>query len=124
MQAVSAGAYNAVHPIQFAQNSYTDAKNYVSSTYSALRTVGNSDEGDYILGQRAVGMLSTLSEFLVFRICHHWGFPFVKRIVEFQRRSLRNRFLVGFPTTRGCADYALRFQPVSDLAAPWRICLP
>jgi RHS repeat-associated protein len=59
-QAAQAGFANASHPVQSVQAAVSAGYSYVSSTGSALNTIGRSDSGDYLLGQRAVDLILLL----------------------------------------------------------------
>jgi hypothetical protein len=60
-QAGQTGFANASHPIQSAQSAASGAYSYAVSTGSALRTIGRSDSGDYLLGQRAVDLAALVA---------------------------------------------------------------
>jgi RHS repeat-associated protein len=60
-QATQAGFANASHPIQSAQSFASGVYSYGASTGSALKTIGRSDSGDYLLGQRAVDVAALVA---------------------------------------------------------------
>jgi RHS repeat-associated protein len=59
-QAAQAGVSNAQHPIKVVQNSASAVYSYAANTGSALSTVGRSDAGDFLLGERAVDAATLL----------------------------------------------------------------
>jgi RHS repeat-associated protein len=60
-QAAQAGLANAQHPVKAAQTAASGAYGYAASTGSALQTIGRSDNGDFLLGQRAVDLFALLA---------------------------------------------------------------
>src|SRR5262249_6745013 len=56
-QAAQTAARIAQNPSAAASNAWNSGRSYVSSTYNAFKTIGRSDSGDYLLGQRAADVL-------------------------------------------------------------------
>jgi len=63
-QAAQAGLANASHPAKSLQSAATGMYSFAVSTGSALQTIGQSDSGDFLLGQHLVdlGLLVTLRD--------------------------------------------------------------
>ena len=60
-QAAQTGFANASHPVQSAQSTASGVYSYAASTGSALKTIGRSDIGDFLLGQHAADLLLLLA---------------------------------------------------------------